>query len=189
MSRVIRTIAALTAVVAALTPTAACGPDDPAPPSTTTVTPSSSTSTESPTSTTSVESADEKDSRLAADSISIYWKTLDQLASTPTKSLTDLSAIAVDPALAQWQRILTLRRGGQVTQAGATRIEAAPATKKSSDLWDVTACVDVSRVTLVDKDGKSVVKADRPPKVRYAYVVKKIQDQFFVTEDQAVGLC
>ena len=180
-----------TAALAALSLTA-CSPDSPAAaPSMTTsaspISPASPSASSAPT--TSSLSPEQKESELAAAAITAYWQVLDQLAADPSKTLTELSTVAVDPALAQWQRILTLRRGDQVTQSGSTVVDTPSAKSKGGDQWDATACIDVTKVTLVDKDGKSVVKADRPPRVRYNYVVKKINQKFFVMEDQAVGLC
>jgi glutathionyl-hydroquinone reductase len=39
-------------------------------------------------------------------------------------------------------------------------------------MLQVTACMDVSKVNVRDSDGKSVVTADRSPRVSYDYTVE-----------------
>lgn len=50
--------------------------------------------------------------------------------------------------------------------------------------------MDVSKTNLVDKDGKSIVAANRPPRVRYTSVVEQGTDgKFYVMQDKAVSTC
>lgn len=186
MHRLNRGATALTAA-AVLALTAACGPDDSPPTSTTTSPPTVSTPT--PSTTTKTESADERDSRLAGESIGAYWVVLDKLASNPNQSLNALATVARGNARLQWQRILTMRRGDAITQAGTTVVDLPSAVKNKNGLWDATACIDVSKVNLVGKDGESVVKANRPPRVKYAYTIEKDQGLFYILEDKAVAVC
>ena len=185
MPRLTRTAAAL-AAAAVLVLTAACGPDDPTPTSSTTT---STTTTSTPSTTTTTESAEARDARLAGESIAAYWVVLDRLASNPNESLNALATVSRDTARDQWSRILTLRRGQGITQTGATVVDMPAARKNKAGQWDATACIDVTKVNLVDKDGKSVVKANRPPRVKYAYVIQKDKGSFYILEDKAVGVC
>lgn len=188
MHRLNRTVAGL-AAAAVLALTAACGPEDPATP-TPSSSPSPSTSSSTPTqSPTKTETAEERDARMAEETIGSYWAMLDQLASDPKKSLSDLTTVARDDALEQWQQILTLRRGQEFTQVGSTTVDSPMAEGNGKGGWDAVACIDVSKVNLIDKAGKSVVKANRPSRVKYEFALVKDEGAFYVIRDKAVGVC
>jgi len=75
-------------------------------------------------------------------------------------------------------------------QIGRTVVGEPSAKPISASRFAVTACIDVSKVNLVDKDGKSVVAANRPPRVQYQYIVEKASGGvFYVLEDKAVQTC
>ena len=191
MSRPTRTVTATVALAAGVVAlTTACGPGSDATPAAST---SSTATTAAPTPTSpspsKTETVTERDSRLAGAAVTAYWAQLDELASDPNKKLSELATVARDPALAQWQQILTLRRAQGATQVGSTVVEPASATKNPKGQWAVTSCIDVGKVNLVDKDGKSVVKAGRPPRVKYDYVIVKDEGVFYVVQDKAVGVC
>jgi hypothetical protein len=42
---------------------------------------------------------------------------------------------------------------------------------------------------LTDKDGKSVVPADRPPRVSYNYVVEMDRQNWYVVREKVTGTC
>lgn len=149
--------------------------------------PSSVTSSASstPTPSTSAAATAEEEAQQA---IVAYWAALDALASDPDKSLSDLNVVARDQALAQWQRNLTDLRGAGRTRVGNVVVRDSQATfDQASSLYTVTACIDVSAVNVIDKDGKSVVLATREPRVRYSYKVQRDADQYFVVEDLLQG--
>lgn len=186
MPRLTRTAAAL-AAAAVLALTAACGPDDP--PTTSSTTPPSTTTTSTPSTTTKTETAAEKNARMAGEAVVALWAKLDELAADPNKSLSGLASVASDQALTQWQRNLTLMRGKGQKQVGSAVVEAPTATfDGKTNVYTVKACVDVSKVNVVDKDGKSVVTANRRPRVKYTYQVTESRNAFYVTQDLLQGV-
>lgn len=178
-----RAIAAAATLVAAVL-TSAC--NDPATPtsSSTTTTPTPSTTTT--TSTPSLSPA-EKDLKAAADTISRYWKVLDGLATNPTKSLNLVATVARDQAATQSRNTLGTYQAKGWTLVGQTAVKSASASTKDGQTFAVTACIDVSKVNIVDKTGKSVVKAGRPDQQQYTYTVEKAPQGFFVTLDTLKG--
>ena len=171
------------ASLAAVVLISACNDPKPSPTS------STPTTTRAPSTSTTSESTDAREARLAGEAIASYWVVLDRLASNPNESLNALATVSRGTARDQWSRILTLRRGQAITQTGATVVGPPTAMKSKSGQWNATACIDVTKVNLVDKAGKSVVKANRPPSVKYAYVIQKDKGSFYVLEDKAVGVC
>jgi len=105
-------------------------------------------------------------------------------------SLDKLAVVSREPTIATWRQLLTKHRVMQVKQIGHTTVASAIAKPGVAGRFAVTACIDVSKVNLVDKDGKSVVAANRPPRVQYLYTVEKGSDGvFYVVEDKAVQTC
>jgi hypothetical protein len=148
----------------------------------------SSSTTPSPTSApTRTLSPAEKDLKSAKDAVTRFWSLTDELASNPTRNLGELATVASDQAIAQWRFILTGDRVKQLKQIGKATIVSSEAKATSGNSFDVTACIDVSKVNVVDKNGKSVVAAGRLPRVQYTYKVAKIPSGFFVTKDTLEG--
>ncbi len=181
-------LAGLTASALLGTTLAACGQgDSPSRPSSATTT-SSSTSTSSSTtsaSSSTTSTSNSGASGAAAAAVTNFWAKLDALASNPTEPLSDLASVARDQALTQWQRNLTEMRGSEIRQVGSA-IVGQPAVTPSElkDAFNVKACVDVSKVNVVDKDGKSVVSPNRLPKAAYTYRVELGNDgHFYVATD------
>ena len=52
------------------------------------------------------------------------------------------------------------------------------------DLYRVTACIDASKVNLVDMSGKSVVPPEGPRRVTYDYTVEKDRQKWYVIEER-----
>ena len=163
----------------------ACG-DGGSPPAASPTTANSTTP--SPTSVpTRTLSPAEKDLKSANDAVSKFWSVTAELASDPYLSLGKLAAVASDQAIYQWRSILTGDRVKQLKQIGKATIVSSEAKATSENTFDVTACIDVSKVNVVDKNGKSVVAAGRLPRVQYTYKVAKIPSGFFVTKDTLKG--
>ena len=156
------------------------GPTSPAPSAGTTAT----SATPTPTKTLSPE---QQDLRSAEEAITQYWRVIDEAASDPTQSLNVLATVARSQALAQWQTTLTADRGKGLTQNGLSVVRDAEAATKDGKTYTVIACLDVSAVDVVDADGKSVVRPDRPATQRYTYTVQKAPEGFFVIEDLLKG--
>ena len=156
------------------------GPTSPAPSAGTTAT----SATPTPTKTLTPE---QQDLRSAEEAITEYWRVIDEAASSPTQSLNVLATVARSQALAQWQTTLTADRGKGLTQKGLSVVRDAEAATKDGKTYTVIACLDVSAVDVVDADGKSVVRPDRPATQRYTYTVQKAPEGFFVIEDLLKG--
>ncbi len=148
----------------------------------------SSSTTTSPTSApTRTLSPAEKDLQSARDALSKFTSVTDELASDPYTHLEKLDTVSRDQAIYQWRFILTGQRVKQWKQIGKTTIVSSHAILLGGKKFAVTACVDVSKVNVVDKAGKSVVAAGRPPRAQYTYKVEKAPQGFFVIEDTLKG--
>lgn len=148
----------------------------------------SSSTTTSPTSApTQSLSPAEKDLKSAKDAVSKFWSLTDELASNPTRNLGELSTVARDQAIAQWRFVLTGERVKQWKQVGMATIVSSEAKASGANSFTVTACIDVSKVNVVDKAGKSVVGAGRLPRAQDTYKVTKSPQGFFVTTDSLEG--
>lgn len=177
----------LAAALAAVALTSACNnPETPAATSTTStiLAPTSTTSTtSSPTSLTPAE----KDLKSAEATIGRYWGVLDELAADPTKSLNQVATVARDQAASQSRIELGTLQAKGWTQVGQAVVESSTASTKDGKTFSVSACIDVSKVNVVDKAGKSVVRPGRPDRQQYSYTVVKAPQGFFVTVDTLKG--
>lgn len=153
--------------------------------STTTSSPSTSAASPSPTETTL--SPAQQDLRDAGHAVTRYWAVSDELASDPSKSLNLLSSVAQGQALAQRRVILTTYTSNGWVQKGAVVVSDVKASTSNGHAFAVSACVDVSGVDLVDKNGVSQVPASRPDQQRFTYTVSKTTKGFFVTTDTLKG--
>ena len=139
-------------------------------------TPSTATPSPSPSQTKS-ETPEERDARLAGEAVVKYWAVVDDLAANPTKSLNLLDPVARDQARAQMQTLLGTYAAKRVGPEGAeSALSDVQATTKDGKTFTVTACVDVSGVDLVNKQGDSQVNPDRPDQQKYSYTVLKATD-------------
>ena len=169
--------------IAAVLATAACT-NPAAPPRTTSAAP---TSTTPPTSTTTTAADPQLDNAEAT--VAKLWGLVDALGADPRRSLDELTSVARDQSLETWRELLTSQRRRGYRQTGSISVVSSSAMSAGGKLT-VDTCIDVSKTNLVDKDGKSVVAADRPPRVRYTSVVEQGTDgKFYVMQDKAVGTC
>lgn len=173
--------------LAAVVLTSACS--DPEPPATTSTTSTTATTTSttgtasSPTPLTPAE----KGIRSAEDTIGRYWSVLDELAADPNKSLNQIATVARDQAANQSQIELGTLQAKGWTQVGQSLVRSSTATTKDGKTFSVVACIDVSKVNVVDKAGKSVVRPGRPDRQQYTYTVVKARQGFLVTVDTLKG--
>ena len=101
----------------------------------------------------------------------------------------ELTTVARDQSLETWRELLTSQRRRGYRQTGSISIVSSTA-KSGGGKLTVNTCIDVSKTNLVDKDGKSVVAANRAPRVRYTSVVEQGTDgKFYVMQDKAVATC
>lgn len=169
---------------AAVLATAACTNPE-APSATTTAAPPTAT----PTAMTSSTTAADPQLAGAKAAVARLWGLVDALGADPKRSLDELTTVARDQSLETWRELLTQRRRQGHRQIGSTTIVSSEAASTGGTLT-VDTCIDVSKTNLVDKDGKSVVAANRSPRVRYAFVVERGTDgAFYVMKDEAVETC
>lgn len=172
------------ASLAAVVLISACTDPDPTPP----VTSSPTTTTSTPTTTTSTPlTPAEKDLKSAEETIGRYWEVLDKLAADPKESLNLVATVARDQAAMQARNTLGTYQVKGWTLRGHTVVTAPTATTKDGKTFAVSACVDVSKVNIVDRAGKSVVRSGRPDQQRYSYTVVKVPQGYFVTVDTLKG--
>ena len=170
--------------IAAILATAACT-DPAASPTTATAPPPTAT----PTTTTSSTTAADPELAGAESAVAKLWGLVDVLGADPKRSLDELTTVARDQSLETWRELLTQRRRQGHRQIGSTSVVSSEAAFTGGKRT-VDTCIDVSKTNLVDKDGKSVVAANRSPRVRYAFVVERGTDgAFYVMKDEAVETC
>lgn len=186
MFRRTRAVAAVVVLTAVLVTGCDRGTGDPtASPTATSVTPTVAPTTPTPTALT----PEEEDLRGAEQAVVALVAMIDQLGQDSTRRLDELYTVSRDQTVDTWIQILNLRRVNGQTQIGESALEDIQVAKNAEGLWDATACIDVSGVNVVDKDGKSVVSPDRPARVKYRYLIEKDDGAFYVVEDEAVETC
>lgn len=153
-----------------------------------TTTRSAATTTESntstPSSTPSTTSPAERDAKAAQQAVVRFLALYDELANNPKSSLNRLATVARGQALAQWRTTLFRQRVKGWRQIGSVKIVSTTASKRTSQRYKVTACIDVDKVNIVDRDGKSVVAANRPPRTRDTYIADRTPQGWFVTGEE-----
>ena len=129
----------------------------------------------------------EREAQAAGQTVVKYWAVIDALAADPSQSLAPLDTVARDQARAQ--RLVALRTylAKGLVQKGNAVVTDVSAKKSKSRTYSVSACVDVSDVDFVDKNGASQVNPGRPDKQRFTYTVATIDGQSFVTVDTLKG--
>jgi hypothetical protein len=90
-----------------------------------------------------------------------FWRVIDRLSADPDSDLTELTTVARGSVAAQWARNINQYRFDEVRAEGRVAVRDVVAKQpKDDDFYKVTACIDASKVNLVDKNGKSVVYSD-----------------------------
>ena len=177
----------LTVTLAAVVLTSGCNdPEAPATTSTTSTTSAPASTTSATSSATSLTPA-EKDLKSAEETIGRYWAVLDELAADPKKSLNQVATVARDQAADQSRIELGTLQAKGWTQVGQSVVRSSTATTKDGNTFSVSACIDVSKVNVVDKAGESVVRPGRPDRQQYSYTVVRTPQGFFVTVDTLKG--
>jgi hypothetical protein len=130
----------------------------------------------------------EADKRSASRAVVQLWSELDKLAGDPNLTLTSLAQVARGQALAQWQSNLSDQRARHWKQDGAVVVASSDSSYVGNNIFQTVACIDVSKVLVVDAAGKSVLSAGRPSRTKYTYEVTNTVDGFFVTKDTMSGV-
>lgn len=164
IARGARTLATAALLLVAL---AACS-DDKGDPTPTHATPSPTTAATSTGPPTDSDLASAAATKLMAN----YYATIDRLNQDSSQPMSELKKIATSVQLTALKRSISNRRRDDERQTGATRIAESKVQAVSLDNSDpkagkvpsvfIDVCWDVSDVDVVDKDGKSVVVANRP---------------------------
>lgn len=206
-ARTARSLAALAATTLALGALAACdsadGANTPTPtaaatspatntaPATPSASPSSppatsSTPTPSQTPSASPTSKAGKDKQGVTKVIERFEAIRDKLNSNPKSNITELATVARDSSYLTWGRAIRVNREKHYRQVGTTGVQVTKVAK-SKNQWHATACIDVSKVDVVDKKGHSIVSPNRPDKVTSKFVLDKDKGKFYVVEDKVVS--
>jgi len=178
-----RTVAVAVAMATVLT-VAACTDPVQAPPATST-SPGITTRTSTPTSTTPA------DPKLAGaeEVVAKFWALVDALGADNKRSLDELNLLSRNQTLETWRELLTVQRRQGLKQTGTVSFVSSKAASVDGKLT-VDTCIDVSKTNLVDQQGKSVVAANRPRRVRYNSILEQGTDgKFYIVQDKAVGTC
>jgi hypothetical protein len=108
-------------------------------------------------------SGEELKLRKAERAVYRFWRVIDRLSADPDSDLTELTTVSRGSVAAQWAKNINQDRYDRVRSSGNVVVRDAMAKRsKKRNMFQVTACVDVSGVSLRDEDGKSVIPADRP---------------------------
>jgi hypothetical protein len=136
-------------------------------------------------------SAEELKLHKAEGAVYRFWRVIDRLSADPNSDLTKLTTVSRGSVAAQWARNINQYRFDEVKAEGrvAVRDVMARQTTKDDDLYKVTACIDASKVNLVDKNGKSVVPPGGPRRVSYDYTVEKDKRKWYVIKEKVTKTC
>jgi hypothetical protein len=135
-------------------------------------------------------SSEELKLRKAERAVYRFWRVIDRLSADPDSDLTELTTVSRGSVAAQWAKNINQDRYDRVKSSGNVVVRDAMAKRsKKQNMFRLTACIDVSGVRLTDKDGKSVVPADRPPRVSYNYVVEMDRQNWYVVREKVTGTC
>jgi hypothetical protein len=128
--------------------------------------------------------------RKAEGAVYRFWRVIDRLSADPNTDLTELTTVSRGSAAAQWARNINQYRFDEVKAEGRVAVRAVVAKQtKDDDLYKVTACIDASKVNLVDKNGKSVVPPEGPRRVSYNYTVENDQRKWYVIKEKVTKTC
>lgn len=151
---------------------------------------SSPAPTTTPTPTHAPLSAAEQGKADAGQAVVKFWRVTDTLAINPYTSLNQLATVSRGQTIDPWRQMLIQRRIKDERQKGHVTATPTRVTYEGNNFYAVKACIDVSKVDLVDKHGHSVVNRDGPPRVSYDYTVQQASDgHFYVVKDTPTETC
>jgi hypothetical protein len=135
-------------------------------------------------------SAEELKLHKAEGAVYRFWRVIDRLSAEPNSDLTKLTTVSRGSVAAQWARNINQYRFEEVKAEGRVAVRDVVAKQtKDDDLYKVTACIDASKVNLVDKSGKSVVAPEGPRRVSYDYTVENDQQKWYVIKEKVTKTC
>jgi hypothetical protein len=128
--------------------------------------------------------------RNAKRAVHSFWRVIDRLSANPRSDLTELTTVSRGPVAAQWAKNINQYRFEHVRAEGRVAVRDVIARQsKEDDLYKVAACIDASKVNLVDKNGKSVISPEGPRRVLYDYTVKKDRHSWYVIKEKVTKTC
>ena len=135
-------------------------------------------------------SAEELQLHKAEGAVYRFWRVIDELSADPNSDLTRLTTVSRGSVAAQWARNINQYRFDGVKAEGRVAVRDVVAKQtKDDDLYNVTACIDASKVNLVDKNGKSVGPPEGPRSVSYDYTVQNDQRKWYVIKEKVTKTC
>ncbi len=177
-------------ILAAVALTSACNSAEGGPPGTTTsatATPTTTSPSPTPTPTKTLSQA-EKDIEAAEEAVEQFWAVRSRLAQTPEEPISELLKVTRGKTYETWARQMQVQRTKRLKQVGDPELVSVEgrATKKvdGRQTIRVDVCYDVSKVNVVDAEGKSVVSPDRVARARASYLVSEYRDGWFVIDDE-----
>lgn len=126
---------------------------------------------------------EDKGQEAAAEAVEQFWAKLDELSQNPKIEVQELAEVARGQAVAQWVSNIQSRRERNSVQSGDTRVTVTQVkTIKKGERYEVTACLDLSKVKFND------VKPDRGElgdQQQITYVVRPDvgSGELYVTDD------
>lgn len=114
------------------------------------------------------------------------WAMVDEISRNPKKSINDLDPYTSGEWRTRMQLSLSQRRASGYTTTGSSEVEITNA-RKVGKTWVVEACVDVSGLKTVDKNGKSVTGP--PYRILHKSTVKQGTKTLVIAKDEAVTEC
>lgn len=142
----------------------------------TTTTSAPATTDASPTTTTPTKSPEDEAIEAAEKMIPLYFQVGDSSIAAPDKfDREELKKVAISTALDDMQNLMSAFQNQQLKASGSTKVESMtnPRVDLKLDLKksppdvptvQLDVCIDVSKLNVVDKDGKSAIPADRKPR-------------------------
>ena len=172
MTRHTQHLTNLAAIAVAALALSACNPTGDA----ATTTSATATTDASPTTTTPAESPEDEAIGAAEKMIPLYFQVGDSSIAAPDKfDREELKKVAISTALDDMENLVSAFQLQQLKASGSTEVESMtnPRVDLKLDLKksppdvptvQLDVCIDVSKLNVVDKNGKSAVPADRKPR-------------------------
>jgi len=155
-----------------------------------------STSASSPTPTVSVSTASptptlSEGQKAANDTVTKYRAIIDQLRAQYKPDLAPLIEVSSDAAYEKWRYTIQddfVNGHHQTGNSSVSILSTDPGT--TAQEWIVSACVDFSKVDIVDKAGKSVMPTPGG-RERVAYTVDRVSTNphWYVTKEEVGTTC
>lgn len=115
-----------------------------------------------------------------------YVRTLDQLGANPSADLNTLYEVAGGEVARAQLQALQQMHVARYTYAGEARVELQDVEGTGSP-YTVVSCIDVSEVTVVDQNGRSVTSPDEPLRRLWRHTVEEVQSRLVVVNEEVIA--